>query len=264
MAIWLARNLILTRLKESVAHEFDAKLEGIRAQLRESEEHLKSELRAKETEIEALRSGALTAMVTRQVSVEKRRLEAVDQLWSAATALAAGKSLLTTISIVDFDAALKRAEKEPRLREVFSAMGGTFDIQKLDLTGAAKARPFVSPMAWATYSALVAMIFSAAMRWQMLKTGTRVNLVGDETISKLIKTVLPNAAEWIDKHGPKAYAYIVDQVELKLIEELQQMMAGVEADRASVERAADIVSQSNDLLQKSRGASAEATLRTKD
>jgi len=37
VALWLTRNLILTRLTNSVEHEFNAKLETLRTQLRESE-----------------------------------------------------------------------------------------------------------------------------------------------------------------------------------------------------------------------------------
>ena len=92
-ALWLGRNLISTRLTKSVAHEFNTKLETLRAQMREGEERLKAELRVKEAEIVALRSGALTALASRQMAFDKRRLEAVDQLWSSITALAPARSI---------------------------------------------------------------------------------------------------------------------------------------------------------------------------
>jgi hypothetical protein len=53
-ALWLSRNVIITRLKASVQHEFDTKLAGIQSDLRKSEEGLRAELRAKERQIEAL------------------------------------------------------------------------------------------------------------------------------------------------------------------------------------------------------------------
>lgn len=71
---WLSRNLIETRLRASVQHEFNEKLETLRADLRKSEERFKSDLRAKESEIEALRSGALSGLISRQVVLDKRRL----------------------------------------------------------------------------------------------------------------------------------------------------------------------------------------------
>ena len=88
LALWLGRNLIATRLVKSVEHEFNTKLESLRAELRKNEEELfKADLRSKEAEIAALRGGAMTAMASRQVALDKRRLDAVDQLWSALTAL---------------------------------------------------------------------------------------------------------------------------------------------------------------------------------
>lgn len=64
LVAFLARNLILTRLKASVQHEFDRKLETLRADLHKSEESFKADLRAKETQIEVLRSGALSGLVS--------------------------------------------------------------------------------------------------------------------------------------------------------------------------------------------------------
>lgn len=73
---WLARNLILTRLKATVQHEFDGKLEALRTDLRKSEESFRADLRAKETDIQVLRSGALSGMASRQATLDKRRLQA--------------------------------------------------------------------------------------------------------------------------------------------------------------------------------------------
>lgn len=81
IAIWLSQHLIVTRLRASVRHEFNEKLEMLRADLRKSEESFKADLRAKETQIEVLRSGALLGMTSRQTTLDKRRLEAVEQLW---------------------------------------------------------------------------------------------------------------------------------------------------------------------------------------
>ncbi len=84
--LYLCRKLIETRLTHSVKHEFDKKLELVRA-----------DLRSKEVEIAALRGGALSAMASRQITLDKRRLEAVDQLWMAVTALAPAKGYVPPI-----------------------------------------------------------------------------------------------------------------------------------------------------------------------
>src|SRR5437867_6915410 len=109
IALWLCRNLIVTRLAKSVEHEFNEKLEKLKAGFRVSEERLRADIRAKEAEIATLRSGALLASASRQAAADKRRLEAVDQLWSATTALGPARVISFFMSAINFEEAAKRA-----------------------------------------------------------------------------------------------------------------------------------------------------------
>lgn len=245
-ALWLGRNVISTRLTKSVEHEFNTKLESVRSQMRESEERLKAELRAKETEIAALRSGALTALASRQMAIDKRRLEAIDQLWTSVTALGAARGIAALMSSISFEKAAPITERDPKARQAFEMMGTAFDIKSLDLSGASKARPFLSPMVWATFSALQAVVMHAVMRWHILKGGFGAkDFMDNEAISKLIKVALPHYSNYIDTFGPSAYFYVLEALDDQLLKEIQQMLSGVEADKASIERAAEILRQSN-------------------
>lgn len=62
-ALWLGRSLIAERLKNSVKHEFDVKLENLRA-----------EIRAGETHLDAVRSTALAALASGQGVVPQQAL----------------------------------------------------------------------------------------------------------------------------------------------------------------------------------------------
>lgn len=64
-ALWFSRQLVVTRLAKSIEHEFDQKIESLRADFCAAEERLKAELRKKETEMAVLRSGALSALASR-------------------------------------------------------------------------------------------------------------------------------------------------------------------------------------------------------
>ena len=153
-ALWLLRSLIITRLKASVQHEFNQKIENLKSSLRESEESFKSELRLKETQIEALRSGALSGLASRQAVLDERRILAVDQIWSAVQRLAPAKSISATIAILKFEEALKLSANKKVSREMFKTLSGKIDYQKVkDTKEAETARPFLSDMAWALYSA---------------------------------------------------------------------------------------------------------------
>jgi hypothetical protein len=54
LAAYLSRQFIETRLKASVQHEFNAKLEDLRVEHRMSEESFKADLRSKEGQIKSL------------------------------------------------------------------------------------------------------------------------------------------------------------------------------------------------------------------
>jgi hypothetical protein len=138
---WHARHLILTRLKASVQHEFDEKLENLRTDLRKSEESFKADLRSKEVQIEALRSGALSVLASRQAALDKRRLEAVEQLWIGIEKLAPLKMAASMMASIDFEKSLEMAAKDQKARDVFATLAKTFETDKIEKTDAHKARP---------------------------------------------------------------------------------------------------------------------------
>ncbi len=247
LALWLLRKLIVTRLVKTVQHEFDIKLESVRAELRQKEELLKTDLKSKETEIAALRSGAMSAMASRQIALHTRRLEAVDQLWSAVMALGSAKYVSSIMAVVKFDEVAKEAEKNPKMREVFELMTIGFDAKKIDLSGAGKARPFVSPMTWALFAAYQAIALQAVVKLQILKAGVPKDLLETNAIKKLVKAALPHQEQYIDKFGDSAYHFLMDELEELLLKAIRDMLAGVEADKETIQQAANILNLSNEV-----------------
>lgn len=259
-ALWLARNLISTRLTKSVEYEFNRKLEDLRGQMRLSEEFLKAELRTKEVEISSLRSGALSALASRQMALDKRRLEAVDQLWTTINALAPARSIAALMSVINFKNAAQESENDPKARQAFGMMGANFDVKSIDFSGAAKARPFLTPMVWANYSALLAVLMQGTMRYQMLVGGLgNKEFLNHDAVAKLIKTALPHYSNYLDENGPDAYYYALEALDAQLLVEIQNMLTGLEADKASISQAAEIVRQSNNLMKQAKASDATPT-----
>ncbi|MGD9584121.1 MAG: hypothetical protein AB7V26_10725 [Lysobacterales bacterium] len=247
-ALWLGRELISTRLTKGVQHEFDKKIELVRTELRASEERFKAQLREKEAEIAALRSGALSVLASRHAALDKRRLEAVDQLWSAFNALAPARAIAANMAFIKFESAASMAERDPNIRQIFEMIGGGFDAKSLDLSEAAKARPFVNPMVWAVYSAIHAVTMHSVMRWQVLKGGLGTSDFTDhKAIEKLVVAALPRCSEYIEKNGASAYYYVLDALDSRLLDELQRMLSGAEIDKARLEQAAEIIRQAKAL-----------------
>lgn len=246
--LWLCRELISTRLTKTVQHEFDKKIESIRADLRASEERFKAKLREKEAEISAIRSGALSVLASRQAALDKRRLEAVDQLWTAFNALAPARGIAANMSIIKFESAAQQAERDPNVRQLFEIMGNGFDPKSLDLSGAAKARPFINPLVWAIFSAIRAVTMHSVVRWQVLKSGLGTSDYSDhEAIKKLVIAALPHYSDYLEKNDPSVYYYVLEALDERLLAEIQNMLSGIESDKASLEQAAEIIRQANML-----------------
>lgn len=244
LAAFLARNLILNRLKASVEHEFNAKLETLRTDLRKSEESFKADLRAKETQIEVLRSGALSGLASRQVVMDKRRLEAVEQLWVGIEKLGPLKAGAGIMNAFNFEKSLEIASQSPGVREFFATIGNTFDPVKLQGSDVHKSRPFVSEIAWALFSAYQAIVLYAMVQVYMLKAGVKdASLLKSDHVTKIVKLALPEMTNYIDTYGSSGYYNLLEPLEAELLKELRRMMRGEESDKASVELAAKIMKE---------------------
>ncbi len=250
LALWLLRSVISTRLTKSVQHEFEQKMETLRTNLRNGEELFKAELRAKETQIEVLRSAAMSGLASRQAALDKRRIDAVEQLWAAVTALNPAKTASAWMAPIKFEEAIKEASKNPKVREMFTIIGGLVDPKKLQNSDASRARPFVSPIAWALFSAYQAIVYFAVTQLQMLQTGLDMpNVLNADGVSKLIQVALPHQTDYIQKYGANAYHYLLDELESRLLDELQNILRGVESDKASVEQTAAILRESQSIME---------------
>ncbi len=249
---WLLRNVIANRLTHSVKHEFDTKLENLKAELKTKEEALKADLRAKENELAAMRGGAMSAMASRQMAIDKRRLEAVDQLWDAFNNLAPLRNMAEILAQYDFEAVAKAAENNPKMRQAFEMFSQFADPTKITFGEPHKARPFVSPMGWAYFAAYNSIAIQAMVKAQVLRFGMPAKLVSNEKIASLVKTALPEFATTIEQHGDAIYHYLLEILESKLLLELQRMLTDTEAYRTNVEQAAQIVQQSNSLIESAR------------
>lgn len=257
LALWLFRNLISTRLTNSVRHEYNKKIETLRTELRQKEESLKADLRAKENQIEALRSGALSGVANRQALIFERQLRAIETLWDSVISLGPAKAVSALMAVIKFESAAKAAAKNPRAREMFSMLGNV-DLNNLQTNQAEKTRPFISPVAWAYYSAYQAIVLHAVMRLQMLKNGIDMaDVIDTEKVTNLVKVALPHQVEYIEKFGPSAFHYLLEELEIKILFTFELMLKGEEADKEILQKASAIIKESENLMESNTTSKAE-------
>ena len=247
--IWLCRNLIMTRLKNAVEHEYEKKIDILRTELRNSEESFKAELRTKASQIEALRSGALSGIINRQAIVYKRQIEAVERLWEAVISISPSKTISAIMARLKVDIVAGDAAKNPQVREMFKAIGDAFDAKGSTCIEASKIRPFVSKLAWAYCSAYQVIIAYAVVQCKMIQSGTTKNYFDVEAIKKLVKIALPHQEANIEKYGPSVFHHLLEELESKLLIEIEFMLSGKESDKKSIETAATIMKEADRITQ---------------
>lgn len=181
-------------------------------------------------------------MITRQGVLYQRKLEAIDQVWGAVKELDKAKHISSTMAILKFEVCAKESATNPNFKTFIETIGGNFDFRTLNLTGAALARPFLTPLAWAYYSAFSAIIMSAVTKMQILKIGVEdpEKFLNSAYPNKLLKTVLPSRSEYIDKNDDSVHHCLLDEIEQLLLDELKYIQDGKESDRDNARRAAEI------------------------
>jgi hypothetical protein len=255
---WLFRELIRTRLKASVEHEFNAQLSEIQSRQRTSEEAFKADLRQKETVIQALQGGALSALASRQAANDKRRLEAIDHLWAEIQALAPALGVVNASSFLKYDECMKRASKDEKFRGLFTMYGDAGQNAIKASTGWAS-RPHVTKMAWAYFVAYRAILGFYITRLMQLQLGLDHDFTDHDSVKRVVLAALPHQAPHIEQYGVAALHTYIGELESKLLDEFATMLAGRESDLASVEQAAAIVRAVEASDKSNKQAAAQAT-----
>lgn len=248
--LFVARNWIKASIEKGIQSKFDSKLENLRADLRKNEEAFKSDLRSKEAEILALRDGVLSGRSNRQSLLDKRHLEAAERLWAAVIALAPYELLSASMAVFKFDAVAKRTPHEPKLRKIFEVLGNQAPSpDKID-NPAKNERLFVSPIAWAYFSAYQAIVMGAYMRAKALEIGIEEpgEFFNTEHVRGLLKATLPHRGEFIEKQDSAAYHHLLEELKEKLLAELKRMLEGADIDQASIARSAEIMEKVKEVV----------------
>lgn len=248
LAVWLFRSMITTRLTSSVQHEFDRKLEKVKSDFRATEREIEMKLAQRNAELEALRSGALSGITQRKSLLDKRRLEAIDQLWGTLVANQRSRALAMTMSVMNLEEIAKEVEKDDRVRDFVKTAGGGFDPSKQEYVAANLARPYLSNMAWALYSAIQAITGYYIAHWAALSNGIDSRkMISNESVQKLIVAAAPEYQDYLQKHGLSASFNLLERLDTLLLAELNRMAIDHEQDKNSINQAAEILEQARNL-----------------
>ena len=200
-------------------------------------ESLKAELRAKELEIEALRSGALVAMNARKSAVFDRRIEAIDELWEAIETLGRERPVLKMLEPIRFEIAAKDAETKLKVRKVFQTLYEPIKKNQKKEFNSNKFRPYITARAWYSYQAYRMVISEAHSKFAVLISGVGPKVLKPSRADGLLSTLLPHHRESIEKYGLLWHDLCLVELETILLDEIKAMLSGKAEDEETMDQA---------------------------
>ncbi|EPO0014299.1 hypothetical protein ACT5DP_004690 [Vibrio alginolyticus] len=243
LGLFLGKNLIVTRLKNAVKHEYDEKLE----QIKFSNRQIELELQNREKELASVREVAFSSMTHRQSLICERQLKAIDEIWCSYLNLSSARFVSNMMSRVKVDEVSKEIRLNTNLQEFFRFIAQNLDSEKISEVNAYKHRPFVSEGVWAYYSSYQSIVMHFVALAKAFENGLDDKLVNSEGLEKLIKATLPHQSEFIDKFGPTAAVYLLEEIEGHLLREIRTSIDGKGTSEDSLSKANEIISLSEAL-----------------
>lgn len=230
---WLLKGLIKTRLVASVEHEFNEKIERLRASIKDKQE-----------QIDSVRRTATSVVVNNRQSVDQRRILAIDAVVASVEASKKHLWASSILSRLKVEEIVKQID-QPNMRKFIDGLSPNLEALTSDASinlEAAKAQPYLTISAWAFYKAYVGILSYDYMRLLTLKHGfDPQKFTTDEKLREQVLLALPGMNEFVKKYGASAYHYLLDDLESKLMLELRAIVEGKGEDELAVKRAQAIL-----------------------
>ena len=193
LLIWLSREWISARIKGSIQHEYDQKLEAHKARLKAENEFSLLEIRTALEREAALHAAAYASFSEGQKAAMERKLKAFDRLWEKL--LQFRNSLPPVLMIMDCMSV--EEYKEAKQHQDFQQLTGELSIEKIknifsDKQGSVeKVRPYVGGYMWAIFfSYQTIMIRILVELYFGLDDAEKVEWYKDSVVRQLIKSIL--------------------------------------------------------------------------
>jgi hypothetical protein len=238
LLIWLSREWISTRLKASIQHEYDQKLESLKSQLKAQSDVALVELRASVERHAALLAAAHSSFAEGQKAAMERKLNAVDTLWERLLRLRANlPPILGFIDVLTVDE-YTGIKNHP----TFEALSRGWSMEKITQlmdTEVERVRPYVGEYTWAVFSSYQAVMLRIVL---LLHAGrddaVKLEWHKDSRTRQLIEAVLPAAelAEFDTTRFGKV-SWLQRRLESRILAATRKVVSGEEFSADALDQA---------------------------
>ena len=250
LGLFLFRNAI----SRWIGHQFDAQLESVKAEHRRDEEKFKHDLAEQRHRLDALQGGALSGMAARNALLDKRRIEALEKVWSAVTYLQPHHQLVLVAATIGFEKLSTLSKNNPQGRELIETLmrmaPDSADLQTADcpLYRIEREQLFLPPMVWAMFEAYRAVILLPMAALVGMKGGLDVAGMWDvKLVQGVINVALPEAAPELERQGAKGLVSIAGQLKSRLLAVFTDALENSTTDARTVNQAAKILHATQSL-----------------
>lgn len=239
--IWLSREWISARIKASIQHEYDQKLEAHKARLKAENEVALLELRTTIEREAALHTAAYASFSEGQKAAMERRLNSFERLWN--TVLKLRNNLPPILTIIDI---LSIDEYEGfRTHQTFQASAQEFSEEKIlsianSIFGSIEeVRPYVGEYMWAILFSYRAIMFRLLLLLHKgLDDPAKMNWHKDQGMRGLMNVVLtPEELKEFDKTNYAKVSWLQNHLEWKILSESRKVISGEEFGAELLEQA---------------------------
>jgi hypothetical protein len=256
--IWLSREWMSARLKSSIQHEYDQKLEAHKAKLKAESDVALIELRATLKREADLHAAAHASFSEGQKAAIERKLDAIDKIWGKVLQIRA--NIPSGLRIVDNLNDGERIDKykDPKIIE----FAKQFSKQKFDAIVdneddiIERVRPYVGEYIWAILVSYEVIILRLLLLWrQGLDAGARINWDNNSDTRQLLKTSLTDEElTEFDQLQSGRVSWMQQQLELKILTASIKVISGEEFAVEALAQAKLIQQRADQLKNKTSTA----------
>jgi len=227
LLMWLFKEWLSTRLKASIQHEYDRKLETYKAQLKTEQDLAVLDIKTALAREAAFHAAAHASFAEGQKASMERKLSAVDKLWNCVPQFRASlPPVLMVMDVMTVDE-YKGAKDHPQFR----ALAGDVSPEKI-ATLAPKSieevRPFVGEYMWAVFYCYQTILIRILVLLQLGRTDAeKIEWYKDAGTRQVIAAVLARAEmEEFDNADFAKITWLQRRLESKLLAAARKIISG--------------------------------------
>ena len=238
LLIWFSKEWISMRLKISIQHEYDQKLESLKSQLKAQSDVALVELRAAIEQQANLLAGAHSSFAEGQKAAMERKLQAIETLWGRVLQFRASlPPMLGYIDLLTVDE-YKGIKDHP----TFVELSQGWSVEKLSElvdSETEQVRPYVGEYTWAVFFSYQAVMLRIVLLLLAGRTDAeKLEWHKDSVTRQFIQAVLsPTELKEFDDTAFGKVTWLQRRLESKVLWAARQIVSGKEFGAEALEQA---------------------------